>query len=66
MRAANKRTVIDRATEASDLLDRRYFLVTEGAFKRLNAMLDRPSKENPKLRRLLGTRPPWEKHLGIL
>jgi uncharacterized protein (DUF1778 family) len=43
------------------LLDRRYFTLSEEAFKRFTAMLDRPPKDNPKLRRLLQTRPPWER-----
>ncbi len=42
------------------LLDRRYFVVQEKAFKRFTAMLDKPPAENRKLRRLLQTRPPWE------
>ncbi len=42
------------------LLDRRYFVLSKETFKRFSAMLDRPPKENPKLRRLLRTRPPWE------
>ena len=42
------------------LLDRRYFALDEDAFKRFTAMLDKPPKDNPKLRRLLETRPPWE------
>jgi uncharacterized protein (DUF1778 family) len=43
------------------LLDRRYFVLSEAAFKRFTAMLDQPPKDNPKLRRLLETRPPWER-----
>ena len=43
------------------LLDRRYFVLSEEAFKRLTAILDKPPKDNPKLRRLLETRPPWER-----
>ena len=42
------------------LLDRRYFTLDEDAFKRFTAMLDKPPKDNPKLRRLLETTPPWE------
>ncbi|HZO57261.1 MAG TPA: DUF1778 domain-containing protein [Bryobacteraceae bacterium] len=42
------------------LLDRRYFVLSEEAFKKFNAILDRPPKDNPKLRRLLSTRAPWE------
>jgi uncharacterized protein (DUF1778 family) len=42
------------------LLDRRYFTLSADEFKRFQAMLDRPPKENPRLRRLLGTKAPWE------
>jgi uncharacterized protein (DUF1778 family) len=43
------------------LLDRRYFALSEGEFKRFVAMLDKPPKDNPKLRRLLETKPPWDR-----
>ena len=43
------------------LLDRRFFALSDEAFKKFTAMLDKPPKENPKLRRLLETRPPWER-----
>lgn len=43
------------------LLDRRYFVLSEQAFRKFTAMLDRPPKNNPKLRRLLETKAPWEK-----
>lgn len=43
------------------LLDRRYFALSEAAFKRFMAMLDKPSARNPKLRRLLQTKPPWKR-----
>ena len=43
------------------LLDRRYFVLSEEAFARFMAILDNPPKSNPKLRRLLETRPPWER-----
>jgi uncharacterized protein (DUF1778 family) len=42
------------------LLDRRYFVLSEEAFKNFTVMLDKPPKDNPKLRRLLETRAPWE------
>jgi uncharacterized protein (DUF1778 family) len=41
------------------LLDRRYFVLSEEAFQRFTAMLDKPPKDNPKLRRLLESKPPW-------
>ena len=43
------------------LLDRRYFALSEDAFKRFTAALDRPPKDNPRLRRLLHTKAPWER-----
>jgi uncharacterized protein (DUF1778 family) len=49
-----------RAAEAV-LLDRRYFTLSEKAFKRFTAMLDKPPADNRKLRRLLETRPPWDR-----
>jgi uncharacterized protein (DUF1778 family) len=45
----------------SVLLDRRYFALSEEAFRKFNAMLDRPPKNNLKLRRLLETKAPWER-----
>jgi uncharacterized protein (DUF1778 family) len=51
--------VASREAEAV-LLDRRYFVLSDEVFKRFTAMLDRPPKDNPRLRRLLQTRPPWE------
>ncbi len=43
------------------LLDQRYFSVPAEAFGRFTAMLDKPPASNPKLRRLLKTKAPWEK-----
>ena len=43
------------------LLDRRYFALSETAFKRFAAMLDRPPKSNARLRRLLRAKAPWER-----
>jgi len=43
------------------LLDRRYFALSGDAFKRFSAMLDQPPAENPKLRRLLKMKSPWDK-----
>jgi uncharacterized protein (DUF1778 family) len=44
----------------SVLLDRRYFVLSEAAFRKFTAMLDKPPKDNPRLRRLLETKAPWE------
>lgn len=43
------------------LLDRRFFLLDEKAYKRFTAALDKPPADNPKLRRLLTSRAPWER-----
>ena len=43
------------------LLDRRLFLIDDRAFRRFTAALDAPPAENPRLRRLLRTRAPWER-----
>jgi uncharacterized protein (DUF1778 family) len=43
------------------LLDRRLFLPDERAYKRFTASLDKSPTENPKLRRLLASRAPWER-----
>jgi len=45
----------------SVLLDRRYFTLSEEAFKRFTRMLDSPPKDNPRLRRLLQTKAPWDR-----
>jgi uncharacterized protein (DUF1778 family) len=45
----------------SVLLDRRYFVLSDDVFQRFVTMLDRPPKDNPRLRRLLQTKPPWER-----
>ena len=43
------------------LLDRRLFLLDDKALRRFNAALDASPTENPRLRRLLRTRAPWER-----
>lgn len=43
------------------LLDRRLFLLGQKAYRRFTEALDRPPAENPRLRRLLKTRAPWER-----
>ena len=45
----------------SVLLDQRYFSLSEEAFRKFAAMLDRPPKDNPKLRRLLQAKAPWDR-----
>jgi len=43
----------------SVLLDRRYFSLSDQEFRKFTAMLDRPPKDNPGLRRLLQAKPAW-------
>ena len=44
----------------SVLLDRRYFVLDDETFKEFEAMLDSPLPSNPRLRRLLAERSPWD------
>src|ERR1035438_5422530 len=43
------------------LLDRRYFALSAEAFRRFTDILDKPPGSNPKLRRLLRTKAPWDR-----
>ncbi len=43
------------------LLARRLFLLDEKAYKRFTAALDKSPADNPKLRRLLASKAPWER-----
>ena len=43
------------------LLDRRYFALSEDAFGHFTALLVKPPAANPKLRRLLQTKAPWDR-----
>ena len=43
------------------LLDRCYFTLSDDAFQRFTAMLDKPPASNPKLQRLLRTKAPWDR-----
>lgn len=43
------------------LLDRRYFVLSEHAFRKFTAMLDKPPISNPRLRQLLRTQAPWDR-----
>lgn len=45
----------------SVLLDQRLFLLDETTFKRFTAALDKRPSENPRLRRLLSSKAPWDK-----
>lgn len=43
------------------LLDQRHFQLSEKEFKKFLAALDRSPAENPRLRRLLKAKAPWER-----
>ncbi len=43
------------------LLEQRYFAWDEEAFERFEAILDEPPEDNPRLKRLLETKPPWDR-----
>ena len=43
------------------LLDRRFFLLDEKAYRRFIAVVDKPPADNPRLRRLLVSKAPWER-----
>jgi uncharacterized protein (DUF1778 family) len=55
--------MLDAATREATmvLLDRHYFQLDARAFKRLNDALDAPPSDNPRLRKLLTTKAPWER-----
>lgn len=55
--------MLDAATREAQsvLLDRRLFHLDEAAFRRFTKALDAPPAHNPRLRRLLGKRAPWER-----
>lgn len=44
----------------SVLLDRRYFALDAGAFEAFTTALDAPPTANPRLRRLLSGKAPWD------
>ncbi len=45
----------------SVLLDHRYFALDAEAFEEFTAMLDSPPAANPRLRRLLAEKAPWDR-----
>ena len=45
----------------SVLLERRFFVLDEKAYCRFLAALDRPPADNPRLRRLLTAKAPWDR-----
>jgi uncharacterized protein (DUF1778 family) len=55
--------MLDAATREATtvLLDRRFFQLDPRAFKRFAAALDAAPSDNPRLRRLLAKKAPWER-----
>jgi uncharacterized protein (DUF1778 family) len=55
--------MLDAATREAEsvLLDRRFFQLKDGAFRRFTEMLDAAPAANPRLRKLLAKRAPWER-----
>jgi uncharacterized protein (DUF1778 family) len=43
------------------LLDRRLFLLDDKAYQRFITALDKPPTDNPRLRRLLSSKAPWDR-----
>lgn len=54
--------MLDAATREAQsvLLDRRLFHIDSADFRRFTEVLDTPPADNPRLRRLLAKRAPWE------
>ncbi len=55
--------MLDAATREAQsvLLDRRLFHLDEAAFRRFAKVLDASPADNPRLRKLLAKRAPWER-----
>ena len=55
--------MLEAATRGAQsvLLDRRLFQLDEVAFRRFSAALDAAPAGNPRLRKLLAKRAPWER-----
>ena len=55
--------MLEAACRAAEtvLLDQRFFMLDAKAFKRFTEALDKSPADNPRLRRLLSTKPPWER-----
>jgi uncharacterized protein (DUF1778 family) len=55
--------MLDAATREAQavLLDRSFFQLDQGAYRRFVAALDAPPAQNPRLRKLLSKRAPWER-----
>lgn len=55
--------MLEAACRAAEtvLLDRCFFMLDDKAFKRFTDALDKSPADNPRLRRLLATKAPWER-----
>ena len=55
--------MLEAATREAEsvLLDQRFFQLDEAAFRRFAQALDAPPAHNPRLRKLLAKRAPWER-----
>jgi uncharacterized protein (DUF1778 family) len=55
--------MLDGACREADavLLDRRFFLLDDKSYRRFIAALDKPPADNPRLRRLLASKAPWDR-----
>ena len=55
--------MLEAACRAADavLLDRRLFLLDDKSYRRFIAALDKPPADNPRLRRLLASKAPWDR-----
>lgn len=55
--------MLEAACRAAEtvLLDRCFFMLDDKAFKRFTDALDKSPAHNPRLRRLLATKAPWER-----
>jgi uncharacterized protein (DUF1778 family) len=55
--------MLDAATREAQsvLLERRFFQLDQAAFRRFHEALDAPPADNPRLRKLLAKRAPWER-----
>jgi uncharacterized protein (DUF1778 family) len=55
--------MLDAACREADavLLDRRFFLLDDKSYRRFIAALDKPPADNPRLRRLLASKAPWDR-----
>ena len=56
-------TMVDAATREATavLLDQQYFQLDKHAFAKFNAALDASPAQNPRLRKLLARKAPWER-----